>query len=320
MTMQRKGNDASTTRVTHGNIAAKSSTMRGGTLVRQRLTETSAELGQPLDVHGRRLIDCYDQLAGILRNRLGQNHAHFLAQPVERSGSISWFTQLAGEVVGEDALIPEERQRLKDRASQILGDIEGLAADIRTEGATGPMLGEMLRAAAQLAPGASLFSVGGKPVITLWGHRSASSNEPARRTMPNGVPQVNTVAIAAHSAPSGGATATQPAVSGGRARPAIAGIQARTWIIPALIGLSVLIVLLWGMRSCSTARVEPDAPDLTAQIAEVEARNKALEVEIAQRKSNAPRVKCVPEPTPSAPKAARDPAAMKEGVAAASQG
>jgi hypothetical protein len=99
-----------------------------------------------------------------------------------------------------------------------------------------------------------------------------------------------------------------------------ASTQTRTWIISALLVLFVFATLLWVMRSCSIVPVAPDGPgDLAAEIAEVQARNKALEAEIARRKSSAPTVKCVPEPVPPAPKAARErsPSAMKEAVAAA---
>ena len=66
----------------------------------------------PLDVHGRRVIDCHEQLAGILRNRLGQNHADFFAQPAQAAGSrsIVWSTTLPGEVAGVDALAPDEKR------------------------------------------------------------------------------------------------------------------------------------------------------------------------------------------------------------------
>ena len=98
----------------------------------QRLAETSRGEGLPLDVHGKRLIDCYDQLVGILRNRLGQNHAHLLAQPrVQPSGAIQWYTPLAGPVVRAEALPSDERQRLQDRAERILGYIQGVSNDIQ---------------------------------------------------------------------------------------------------------------------------------------------------------------------------------------------
>jgi hypothetical protein len=116
-------------------------------------------------------------------------------------------------------------------------------------------------------------------------------------------------------------------VAGGQAQGTIVGVKRdhRTWIISALLALSLIVFVVWGLKSCSTPWVVPDGPgDLTAQIAEVEARNKALEAEIAQRKSNPPRVKCVPEAIPSPPKAAREPTAqrpgMKQAFAAAGEG
>jgi hypothetical protein len=285
--------------------------------VRQRLTETSADQGQPLDIHGRRLIDAYEQLVGILRNRLGQNHAHFFAQPVAgRSGSITWFTPLPGDVVPADALGAEERQRLQDRAERILGDVEGVASDIQSDSA-GRLVGDMLRAAAQVAPAAPLFSVGGKPVTVLWGHHSGTSSATAPRA---------TSAVASSAGPSTAMpdralhTSSEPTVTtrstvGGHAPASAASIaigsdvdarKRRVWLLSALIALAALTLVVLGLRSCSVVRNEADplTGELTAQIAAVEARNRTLETEIARR--NKPdAVKCVPDvrsPGAAAPK------------------
>jgi hypothetical protein len=279
--------------------------------VRQRLTETSGGEGQPLDVHGKRLIDCYDQLVGILRNRLGQNHAHFLAQPrVEPSGSITWFTPLAGAVVTADALAPEERQRLKDRAERIVGDIHGVASDIQAEGAAGQMIADMLRAAAQLAPGAPLFSVDGKPVVALWGHRgsgasatdfrpsapgapaaaplrSAAVSPPPITTAPH-VPASSTVLANSHT----GATPPKIAVSSDSA----AGKRRAAGLVFALAAIAVLLALLWNFRDyLGGGNGDALARDLDMQIAQAEARTKVLETEIARRQGKGAPVKCVPE-------------------------
>ena len=280
--------------------------------MRQRLTETPGGQGQPLDVHGKRLIDCYDQLAGILRNRLGQNHAHFLAQPrVEPSGSITWFTPLAGAVVPADALAPEERQRLRDRADRILGDIHGVASDIQGEGAAGQMIADMLRAAAELAPGAPLFSVDGKPVVALWGHRgSGAASSDSRAAAPVGP----AVAVSGRTAPRPPPVASASPASTGNTvlansqtaatasniavgRDPRDGKRQRAGLVIGLAALVLLVALLWFFKGhfIDGSQVDTAGRDLEMQIAQVEARNKVLEAEIARRQGKGPPVKCVPE-------------------------
>jgi hypothetical protein len=273
--------------------------------VPQRLAETSRGEGQPLDVHGKRLIDCYDQLVGILRNRLGQNHAHLLAQPrVQPSGAIQWYTPLAGAVVRAEALPPEDRQRLQDRAERILGDIQGVANDIRSEGAAGQMIADMLRAAAQLAPEAPLFSVDGKPVAILWGHRSTDAPPlvtptdavSARRaaTPSSTVPVQPEPAVPANTQPEVVAAKIPEASDGAAAK------RRRMLVLAACAGVIALLALLFGLRQfVFTDHVTAaSADDLDTKIAEVESRNRVLEAEIARAKDKGkgPAVKCVPEP------------------------
>jgi len=273
--------------------------------VPQRLVETSRGEGQPLDVHGKRLIDCYDQLVGILRNRLGQNHAHLLAQPrVQPSGAIQWYTPLPGAVVRAEALPPEERQRLQERAERILGDILGVANDIQSEGAAGQLIADMLRAAAQLAPGAPLFSVDGKPVAILWGHRSTDAPPlVAAADRANAIPAAtlsSTVPVRPQSAVPAN---TQPEVVAAKIPEASDGAAAkrrRMLVLAACAGVIALLALLFGLRqfAFSDHVTAASADDLDTKIAEVESRNRVLEAEIARAKDKGkgPAVKCVPEP------------------------
>jgi hypothetical protein len=273
--------------------------------VPQRLVETSRGEGQPLDVHGKRLIDCYDQLVGILRNRLGQNHAHLLAQPrVQPSGAIQWYTPLPGAVVRAEALPSEERQRLQERAERILGDILGVANDIQSEGAAGQLIADMLRAAAQLAPGAPLFSVDGKPVAILWGHRSTDApplvaaadraNAIPAATLSSTVPVRPQPAVPANTQPEVVAAKIPEASDGAAAK------RRRMLVLAACAGVIALLALLFGLRQFvfSDHVTAASADDLDTKIAEVESRNRALEAEIARAKDKGkgPAVKCVPEP------------------------
>jgi hypothetical protein len=257
--------------------------------------ETSGGDSHPLDVHGRRVVDCHEQLVGILRNRLGQNHADFFAQPALTAGSrtIVWYTTVAGEIAAVDTLSPDEKQRLTQRAERILGDVEGLAAQTVSDGPAGATVSDLLRAAAQVAPGAPLFSVGGKVVTVLWGHRSASAaHEPA--------PRLDTRQAVAAKAPLQETVhniATTPAV---RAQAgAHASAQRQRWLVPSLIALVVVALLAWAWQSDFLAGLAGSGGDLSAQIAAAEARNQTLASRLAELKKNSAPVKCVPVPIPA---------------------
>jgi hypothetical protein len=280
--------------------------------VPQRLAETSGGENEPLEIHGKRLIDCYDQLVGILRNRLGQNHAHFFAQPrVGASGSITWFTPLPGAVVRADELPPEERQRLEERAQRILGDVHGVATDIQSQGPGGQMIADMLRAAAQIAPRAPLYSIDGKPVVTLWGHRSSgaavASAAPALRAEPAAAAPASAVSSAVARGTAPASTPSSPAPAASQAGPipskaTTAGATGmRSYQRVALFAASALVLLaalFWGWRQFTMRAYDKTASagDIDAQITRAEARNRLLESEIARLKTKgAPAVKCVPD-------------------------
>jgi hypothetical protein len=263
--------------------------------LRQRLTETPGDDVHPLDIHGRRVIDCHEQLVGILRNRLGQNHADFFSQPAVTAGSraIVWYTSVPGEAAAVTALSPDEQQRLTQRAERILGDVEGLAAQTASDGPAGRTVGELLSAAAQVAPGAPLFSVGGKVVAVLWGHRSANApraHGPASNA-PEPVPAQSVVHGTTQTAVSGAAVGTHTAESTKTQRPA--------WIVPALVALVAVVLLAWAWQSDFLGQLAGQGGDLRVQIAAAEARNQDLASRISELKKKPAALKCVPEPVPS---------------------
>jgi hypothetical protein len=263
--------------------------------LRQRLTETPGDDVHPLDIHGRRVIDCHEQLVGILRNRLGQNHADFFAQPALTAGSrtIVWYTSVPGEVTAIAALPPDEQQRLTQRAERILGDVEGLAAQTASDGPAGRTVGELLSAAAEVAPGAPLFSVGGKVVTVLWGHRSANAPRAhgSASSAPEPLPARGVVHGTTQTAASAAAVGTHTVKNTNTRRP--------TWIVPALIVLVAVALLAWAWQSDFLGQLTGRGGDLRVQIAAAEARNQELSSRISELKKNPAPLKCVPEPVPS---------------------
>ena len=267
----------------------------------QSLITTRADAGQALQVGGRALTAAHEQLVGVLRQRLGQSHGELLASPrLLADGGVAWSTPLTAPAVPATTLPADERERLQQRVERMLADIRTLAAGLRSEGPAALVVAQMLDQATQQPPGDWLYSVGGKPVLVMWGHAAPGTSAVPLAT-----------ATAAASAPAGG---TGPAIDLAGITPAsitpasglvVARPGWRRWLPWGLLALLLLAALLWGLKACSET---PTAdPALDQALAQAEARNQALEEELARRRAAAPAMQCVAEP-PTAPTAPPPPA------------
>ncbi len=267
----------------------------------QRLTHTPSHTAFALEVNGRPLLAAHAQITSILHSRLGQAHGDLLATPQADAQGVAWSTALAGEVVPATALPPEQRDRLDKRAQQLLNDIRGLGRQLGAEGAAAQMVGQMLERAAQTPPGDWLYSVGGKPVLAMWGHAAeapapavAAAPAAAAAAMPATAaagPAAPGIAAAAAAVPEVAATATE----NGQPR------RWQWWLLLVLLLVAAVFVLA---RSC--APVPPPDDSLDKQLADANARNQALAQEIARKKEPVQQFTCVrpppePEPPASAP-------------------
>ena len=280
----------------------------------QRLLQTSRSAGFGLEVRGRSLLASHEQIVNILRSRLGQAHGDLLAVPKIEADGVAWSTALSGDAVLASTLPPDERDKLQKRAERLLNDIRGLGQQLAAEGAAAQMVGEMIALATQVPPGDWLYSVGGKPVMVMWGH-AATPQPPAAAPPPMTAP---THAAAAAAVPAAATTAHDPAlaaaiqsleppVQASAAVPAAPAPQ-RRWLWALLLLPLLAALLFFGLRGCKDAAAPAD--DLSAQLGEAQARNKALEDDIARKKAQAPQFMCVrppaeePAPVASAPLAA----------------
>ncbi|MBK8072491.1 MAG: hypothetical protein IPK34_11010 [Ramlibacter sp.] len=144
-------------------------------MAQQQLIRTEAGAGHALQVNGRAVTAAHEQVVAIIRSRLGQNHADYLARPApEADGAVRWSTHLAGTVRAAGELGADERDKLQRTAERLAGDIRGLAAQMQGEGPATQMVGQMLERAAQVPSGDWLYSVGGKPVTVMWGHAGSA--------------------------------------------------------------------------------------------------------------------------------------------------
>lgn len=254
----------------------------------QVLTTTDAAAARPLHAAGRPVPELHAQIAAVLASRLGPDHAALLARPQRSaSGGWSWVSEHAGPALPAAQLPGPARAALEERAQRLVADIRQLAQQMRQDGPASQQVAQMLEAAAQHPPGGSLYSVGGAPVLVLWGHEAGAAAAPAAVTP----------GPAAAGAAAGAAATAAP-------RRRAAG-----W----LAALVPLALAAWALTRC--AGLPADDPALADRIAQAEERNRALEAQLAGRRSATPERACVvqapPAPVPAAAPEPRVEAAAK---------
>jgi hypothetical protein len=218
--------------------------------VSQNLLQTAAQTAIPLDVQGRQLLAVHEQITTILKSRLGQAHGELFAKAkADASGAVQWSTNLTGDVLPASALPEEARARLQKRADRLLTDIRGLAEQMRSEGATGQVVGQMLDRAAMLPAGDWLYSVGGQPVFAMWGHSSTPlpplQSPDLAKVVPRSIAGAAplTAQAAAHPVANAMADLAATGVPSTEAR-AVERSGGRRWWISALVGLALLALLV----------------------------------------------------------------------------
>lgn len=260
----------------------------------QHLVQTSGSAGHPLEVSGRRLIASHEQIASIVQSRLGAAHADLLAAPQPaQAGNIDWSTRLDGAVMPAAALPPEERLRLGQQAQRLLADIRGLAAQLQTEKAAASMVGQMLERVTRLPAGDWLYSVGGRPVLVMWGHGDTAEPSP-----PADAPKKPVQASAVEH------------VSVGAGRGVNDRGDWKRWLAASALLLALIALLLLGLQRCSQAQRQEDGH--AAKIREAAAINESLEAEVAQARAEASRFMCVRAPEPKPEALAQAPTAVPE--------
>lgn len=293
----------------------------------QLLLETTGQEGFALQINGRFVIASHEQLSAIIKSRLGQNHADFLALPggqaqtAQPQGNTRWSTHLAGDVKPASQLDASELAKLERTAQRLTGDIRGLAAQMQAEGPATQLVGQMLEHCIQVPPagnrGSWLFSVGGKPVTVLWGHSGTALASAAGMPAVSSATGLATTSGLASSSSAPNLTEPNAFSQNGSAQPGYIDVQARAvqseqpddkvkkpwlrWLAWLALVLLLLALLMFGLQSC-LGRL-PDLQGSTHALAEAAQQNKLLEDEIAKKKSELTRYECVPE-APKPPESA----------------
>ncbi|OUM00023.1 hypothetical protein [Variovorax sp. JS1663] len=266
----------------------------------QNLTQTDEASGHPLAINGRQLVASHEQIVSILSSRLGQAHADLLAVPKPGDGgTVVWSTRLPGDAVLASALPADERDKLERWSRRLLNDIRSLGEQLRSEGQASALVGQMLESAIRVPEGDWLYSVGGKPVLAMWGHSSAPE---ASATVP-------VAAAVAEPPPAVASTVGSPAAAVG------AGRDYRRWLLGGLLLLLLVAVVLFGLKRCG--EMTERSRDYASKMGEAEAANKALEEEIAKTRAQTPQFMCVRPPEEPPPAAPESPKAQVEEPPAA---
>lgn len=264
-------------------------------MAQQQLIRTEAGAGHALQVNGRAVTAAHEQVVAIIRSRLGQNHADYLARPApEADGAVRWSTHLAGTVRAAGELGADERDKLQRTAERLAGDIRGLAAQMQGEGPATQMVGQMLERAAQVPSGDWLYSVGGKPVTVMWGHAGSALAAAALPPVGTGV---------AGAAPAGAAVAGAGVAGAGAAAVKGGWLRMLGWGALALV---VLAAVLFGLKQCKPGASGPSS--LGATVEDLKRQNQKLEQDIVQKRNQRSPWTCVPEP----PKPPEPPASVPE--------
>lgn len=144
-----------------------------------RLIATSPTRGhRQLGFSGQPVIAAHRQLVAILMSRLSPAHGALLALPrLDPAGQrIDWYTAESGPIRAFTALSETEAAQLRAAAKKISSDIAGLAQSLILAGGTGEVVGRLLDLALLTPDQQCLYSVGGKPVLILWGHQVEASD------------------------------------------------------------------------------------------------------------------------------------------------
>ena len=99
-----------------------------------------------LGVHGQAVVEMHRQLAAILGNRLGRQHAQLLSRPEIDGcdGSIAWYSAPLGPVRKLADLPGAERQPIETLRRQLLAEIAQLAQKMKQEGDSAELVAHML--------------------------------------------------------------------------------------------------------------------------------------------------------------------------------
>ena len=254
----------------------------------QRIIRSPGQGYRRLGLHGQAVIGSHMQITSILRNRLGREHAAFLARPEvdPDSGDVDWYTSTVGSLHKFTDLPETERVRLQNLAEQLKREIRQLADKLKREGDSAGLIGGLLEQAMETPLGDWLYECQGMPLLVMWGHsdeqQTLDSNiqissrplPPAKTALP--LELTNT-------------TTTIPTNwwSFGSLLPWVVG--ALKFLLWLLVTFLLFWLLLSGLSSCVPNLQPPSygAPTSGSALAAAQSRERALQLELDEMRRKA---------------------------------
>lgn len=245
-------------------------------MTQARLAKSTPLAGfRPLGSHGQAAIEAHRQLVAVLATRLGPDHAALFARPEHRSdGGIDWFTDRAGSIGAVADLDPAARATTEAELDRKLADIAGLARELgQGPGDNARRLAALLQDAVQTPGPECRLSVGGRPLLILWGFAPAQQ-------VPGLAPVVAPPPVEAPRAPAASIAPPLPAaplLSSVAVPPALA----RDWWRWLLLLLLLLLLTLLTVRACAPLPPAVAEAPRGDELAHAEARGQELERQLA---------------------------------------
>ena len=271
-------------------------------MTESRIIRTPGQGYRRLGLQGNAVIGSHLQMVSILRNRLGREHADFLARPEvdPESGDVDWYTPSGGTSRRVADLRESERAPIEGLAAQLTREILQLADKLKREGQSAELVGRMLELAMETPAGSWLYECQGKPVLVLWGHSGEQLVEAGIATSPSlkikpVPPKAAATAPAPIEAPSVEAKMTAKASFSWREWLPLFK-RALKFLLWFLLALALCSLVLFGLSSCVPGFQPPRgaaAPAVEAQIAALQARESALQAELDEARRKA--ALCVPD-------------------------
>lgn len=212
-------------------------------------------------VRGASAHSYVQQIFDVLENQLSRQYRQLFAEPVVDEGSkrIDWWSDLDGPVEPFSDLSEDQKSAFRLEIEDRFGAIQDRAAALRRSGQDDAIfIAELLSAVVKTPSEANWFSVGGRPVLTLWAHgRStyAATSDPT--VLKAAAPAVTESAVSEAPAAQQQDPVVKPAL---QPEPAERGFWAPIWAwllaIPAwlrwlLFILLLLVFLSWLLRFCA---------------------------------------------------------------------
>lgn len=146
----------------------------------RRIASTSMTALRALGAQGQQATQNYSQLTRLVAARLSPRHALIFAEPVPDVGAnrIDWYSAAEGDVVPLSSLDPAQRETVLAELRQLGSDIATLAESfLASKDLDQQLIGRLMQLALTYPGDGNVFAVGGRPIITDWGHASTDDSK-----------------------------------------------------------------------------------------------------------------------------------------------